>query len=721
MCLFFSRFGELNIPSVIEAALRKLQEQAQERSRVMGNVRSPGDAHSHGPGSWEPPHSSPDNNRSPFSGGVIDLSKISLERNNRGPSSTSRGPHDSHHHPGEKKTSTPAIAPPDTWDTSSLSQGGSGRGNPFVQNNDILRMKSSFRFDGPTGRKTGSNLRTFEDKSPDTGIQTSPTTPVPGEIQNLFERLNIANLDSLGAQLDAFNAQPADPIPASVHTGTGVVDTQATKTSGVIEPFAPMPPNVPVINSPHDTKPVKSPIATINQTATVNATSANSNSSSNSTSTKKVKTKTIKVTTVVKGGTSADVAAAAASQAEIANAVAQGKDINSSSLADIAAAANSKVTSKVAGGKYPVGSITVKRQKNGESIITLSDGQGEPVVLRASGPVKIERIVKPNGKVQFLINPVKPAPQTSTIDPAESDVESEDLSTVGTLGTNQISFSSTITSPIPLVTKVANAVVKEALVNGASELTGTDNSKTNNAFVDAAIEQALSHFVSLPLETTTIPVDPSTMLITPVTGTNNNNNAVSANHDHTNNVPTNSLGPSAPVDNAFSPSALVDTTNPVGATTGLQNSPGQSHHAKQKPDATFTHNTVDIPSVSSNTNQISNLQSTINNNGVMQLFPVPNIPKIPPPPRVIGSLFDSSGNMNSFFMPEMALFSGPHVLDSLPFSQTLAALTTTTIPPPALSDINSTNSLHSRPDIMPKYDLINNVPNVDFASHSTHG
>ena len=739
------RFGELNIPRVIEAALRKLQERAQERSRVMGNVRDPAESqsHSHGPSAspWEPPHATgksgtgagtgagagSSSKRSPFSGGVIDLSKISLDRNH---GTTNLG-HDVHPHGGDKRASTPAIAPPKTWDTGSLSQGGSGRGNPFVQNNDILRMKSSFRFDGPGSRRAGSNLRTFEDKTLDVGQQAKPTTPVPGEIQNLFQRLNIASLDSLGAQLDAMSPHQAEPIavaPLTPNTMPIVVATPAPKT-GVMQLLPQMPPIDPLVkaSATMDARTGKSstPILMLNQTAKVNAASAKTNSTTNTTSTKSVKTKTIKVTTVVKGGTSADVAAAAASQAEIANAVAQGKNLTSSNIASIAAAATSKLGAKVIGSQFPVGSITVKRQKNGESIITLSDGQGEPVVLRASGPVKIERIVKPNGKVQFLINPVKPAQLTSTLDPAEADVEAEDITTMST--SNLVTFfSSAMTSPIPLVTRMAKAVMKDALQSGVSEITGTDNSKTNKALVDAALEQAFSSFVSPPLETTTMSTAPSTLLVTSQTGIKRRNEVLpSEPASNTNTALSSSLVTAQPVKskNAFRSDTVVHATNDVGSKSQPNLSRNRQEPIKRAPAnskprliaRSTTHKRV--------TNTINpaftdHIRSKINNNGVMQLFPALTIPKIPPPPRVIGSIFSNSGGlMNSILLNNLGLFSDPKLHSSLHKTD----VTTSTASPPRINDVNATTSLEPRPDIMPKYDLINNAPNVDFATHTTHG
>lgn len=667
----------------------------------------------------------------------------------------SRGHHDAPGHHGDKRVSPP-IAPPETWETGSSSQGGSGRGNPFVQNNDILRMKSSFRFDVPSGRRTGSNLRTFEDKTMDFGIQPSPTTPVPGEIQNLFERLNIASLDSLGAQLDALStkpdpaaaapfapaapaapAAPVAPVPSvAQQTGAASLGPTAIKSSGVVEPLAPLPPDVPMVQSAPvpEQKPAKpnTPVLSINQTAKANSASANS--TSNTTSTKSVKTKTIKVTTVVKGGTSADVAAAAASQAEIANAVAKGKDLSTSNIAKIAAEATNKVAAKAVANKFPVGSITVKRQANGESIITLSDGQGEPVVLRASGPVKIERIVKPNGKIQFLINPVKPAPLTGTLDPAEADVESEDMSTVASSASKLVSFmTSPLTSPLPLVTKMAKAVMRETLQKGASEITGTENSRANNALVDAALNQAFSSFVSLPLETTTVPSIPSTLLVTPVTGSvsNHDNRILQTDQSQTNIVKTNSLD-NVPVDmhnNAFSANSLVPATNSLGE---VANSNAVRNDNSRNPSRSRDTNTANRigGNINQNNNNINtaftDMQSRFNQNGVLKLFPMAPVPKIPKPPRVIGSIFGSgSGDMSSFFMNDMAVFSDPNIQASLHHLPSMihglsTHVTSTMAPAPRQQDY-TTASGPPRADIMPKYDLINNAPNIDFASHGLHG
>ena len=77
----------------------------------------------------------------------------------------------------------------------------------------------------------------------------------------------------------------------------------------------------------------------------------------------------------------------------------------------------------------PVGSITVQRGPGGMSTITLADGNGDPVVLKASGPVKIQRIVSPNGKVQFIINPVQPTP----LGEMEREFEAEEIVTTTTV------------------------------------------------------------------------------------------------------------------------------------------------------------------------------------------------------------------------------------------------------------------------------------------------
>ncbi|XP_060606933.1 uncharacterized protein LOC132759219 [Ruditapes philippinarum] len=80
------RFGELNIPSVIEAALRRLQE----RARLQGNVRDNNVLPRHDFRMTPSPSAPSTPDRSPFSGGVIDLSRLSLnERNNRNEATTS--------------------------------------------------------------------------------------------------------------------------------------------------------------------------------------------------------------------------------------------------------------------------------------------------------------------------------------------------------------------------------------------------------------------------------------------------------------------------------------------------------------------------------------------------------------------------------------------------------------------------------------------------------
>ena len=95
----------------------------------------------------------------------------------------------------------------------------------------------------------------------------------------------------------------------------------------------------------------------------------------------------------------------------------------------------------------PVGSITVQRGPGGVSTITLTDGQGEPVVLKASGPVKIERIITPAGKIQFLINPITPPGEMEQEFEAEEVVPASTTTVSETEGTTTQRTVTTTTKP----------------------------------------------------------------------------------------------------------------------------------------------------------------------------------------------------------------------------------------------------------------------------------
>ena len=351
------------MPRGIEAALKKLRQQALQlgrmREQVQGNIQVP--------------------DRKPFMNrNLLDLLRLSLSDPN------------------------PSI---------SAGNSGSGRFSGKVGTVD-QRLDPALR---PRDRgNTGSNLRQRE---PDVGVAgtSGNASDKSGSKSNSIKasKKRIINSDTAVISNNGF----VSPLVSSKLAETTKLNAKKVSGDSTI-----LNKNTAFVD------PVTGPSGAINQAGNkeilnVNATAdlkaSATKAESNVTETKSLKTKNIKVTTVIKGGTTADVAAAAASQAEIANAVAQGKAINSSSIAAIAAAGRAKKSTPP-----PVGSITVKREPNGISVITLSDGQGEPVVLRASGPVKIERIIKPNGKVQFLINPVNP-----TAPPGELEIEPEDIYT----------------------------------------------------------------------------------------------------------------------------------------------------------------------------------------------------------------------------------------------------------------------------------------------------
>ncbi|KAK3580551.1 hypothetical protein CHS0354_009506, partial [Potamilus streckersoni] len=67
------------------------------------------------------------------------------------------------------------------------------------------------------------------------------------------------------------------------------------------------------------------------------------------------------------------------------------------------------------------GSIEVVKESNGKTKIILMDSNNNPIVLQATGPVEIQRIVSPNGKIKFIVNPIR-QPTTE-----ETELEAEEI------------------------------------------------------------------------------------------------------------------------------------------------------------------------------------------------------------------------------------------------------------------------------------------------------
>lgn len=395
---------------------------------------------------------------SPFHGGIIDLSKVSLHDRGQAldvPAGDSGRPSGSNPRwdIGTLRSlgRNGILSRPGSWNKEQFPA--TRREPAFVKNNELLQMPTGIRRGTlGKGRKTGSNMRTFQDKAVDINPGLNKVSKAPTlDLQTL-----LMSPENPKGSFDLSNTVGQGPVSASSSSASGPSQQLTKQPDKTATGNIPSPSSIGGAgkqNIPPPPQP-KSPAPglSMNLNATAKVSSSSANSTTNTTSKKSVKTKTIKVTTVVKGGTKADVTAAAASQAEIANAVAQGKEINSSALAGLTTAASGMAKgTKASKNGPPVGSITVKRQPNGESIITLSDGQGEPVVLRATGPVKIERIVKPNGRVQFLINPLnppKPPPTTPFVDPGEIEAEeiTTTVSSVSTTGTNTFSATEAVWS-----------------------------------------------------------------------------------------------------------------------------------------------------------------------------------------------------------------------------------------------------------------------------------
>ncbi|XP_052268423.1 uncharacterized protein LOC127869804 [Dreissena polymorpha] len=578
--------------------------------------------------------------RSPFHGGMIDLSGVRAPDHSHEPNHTHFGQRDT---PGRERPASAALVPPETWD-------GKGQAidtqRPAVGNNDLLRMNADFQFSGGQEQrgKTGSNLRTFTDTAHSHGhghghghdhghMSATPSSSLPADIQSLFDRFNIGSIDALSARLNSLTTQA--PFASSVVADASAAasssasssSSSSSSNSGVAAEISPaVNPGIDVHAHAHD---ASSPVAVLDASATMAKSSANTNSTTNTTSTKSVKTTSIKVTTVVKGGTAADVAAAAASQAEIAQAVAQGKaegkELNSSSIADIAAKANSKIGANSSGNdasliapesNLPVGSITVKRQKNGESIITLNDGQGQPVVLRANGPVQIERIVKPDGKIQFLINPVKPKPQSSTINPADMEIEPEEMFTT-TMASMIISDPNPSTT---VATQSPDASFQDAvaLTSVAADLGLIDKSPS---LTEALVTNAL-------LQTPTGPAVAQTTTAPPAVGPKAEKGAI---------VSKMVTGSGDNVSKTAASSGIVQHSGNSGSVPNIASLNQQA-----------INDVSQNPSNNQNNAKINDLFTGLFPDLGSGLFSLFESPRIPPPPRIAGPHIGNRGVLNPF-------------------------------------------------------------------------
>ena len=709
---------------------------------------------------WTSP--APPDPRSPFNGAVLDFSQLSIDQ--RGGGSTDQGAGDHSGHSLGRDASRPrgheAVGP--RWEQGQIvrSRGRSGavmtapqswHGSDAIdvaqneltkkpiKNNDLLRMNSDFHFTAPSrpdsSRRAGSNLRTFQDKN----IHSKHTTMQPlgnndPELQSVFDKLNIGTLDALSAQLDALTAKGNNPVtPAEApqiapaegtKLSTTINTTEHVKTSEIqsnktVKASVDATAAATNVSTGHVAGPsnqsthagTDGTVGTINATGVIATASANTNNTVNQTSTKTVKTKTIKVTTVVKGGTSADVAAAAASQAEIANAVAQGKDLNSTEIAAIAAKATEKAAATAAATKakdaaaaaaltaatsgvpgtlgltsgfqaqsqlttsIPVGYIHVRKETNGDSIITLNDGQGQPVVLRATGPIQIERIVGPDGRIKFLINPVKdtrkPPPMTTTT--MNPDAEVEPL---------EEWFTSTITpttSPGSSFTSAAKSQVGEFITNMANDIGIEGNNQVNTI-----INDAVSH------------------LIQPISGPHsaNSQTTTTSTSVSTQAEPQANTGVT---DVGMPTLAPIQTTENVGIVNQGQGQQTNVLNANNPLGAMFTNF----------------------NTGIMNLFEPPRIPR---PPRNFGVMLGNRGVINPFVSDTNLIHQGPqqHVpkpsqlppIGSRPQLDTVAPIWTDSqnnpnLPQPGIMDIKPV----TQSPVMPKYDLINATPKIEFVPH----
>ena len=361
-----SRFGDVNMPTVIEAALRRLREQAK--------------THSHGPFG--------------IAGKPTPVSDLSISKA-RSPFSVFRSP----------SSAVSSISQASSSSSSSSSSEQSSSETVIQTSHGDLSSVSHSSKSNSDSKQTSSSSSSHSHSHSHPHSHHHPVVQ-PNVASMVHPNLMAARLNSApgltNIQPGVANIQPqfsidrnslddsllnkVQPAPANVAVlrPAGSVDVSPT----IVQPFVPSIPRAvdPLLSSGGlQAKSVNKASSTSSKTSSETSETSNTvvssgdtslqssaSSSTSETKTKKtVTTKTVQETTVVKD--------------ESAIGVQQGE----------------------AGGPLPPGSITVQRGPGGVSTITLSDGSGEPVVLRASGPIKIERIVNAAGKVQFLINPIR--------------------------------------------------------------------------------------------------------------------------------------------------------------------------------------------------------------------------------------------------------------------------------------------------------------------------
>ena len=363
-----SRFGDVNMPTVIEAALRRLREQAK--------------THSHGPfgiaGQPTPVSDlSISKARSPFSVFRSPSSAVSSVSQASSSSSSSSS---------SEQSSSETVIQTSNGDLSSVS-------HSSTSNSDSKQTSSSSSSHSHSHSHPHSHSHHHPVVQPNVASMVHPNlmaarlnsaaglTNIQPEVTNIQPQFSI-DRNSLDDSL-LNKVQPA-PANVAVLRPAGSVDVSPT----IVQPFVPSIPRAvdPLLSSGGL------------QAKSVNKASSTSSKTSSETS-------ETSSTVVSSGDTSLQSSASSATSETKTKKTVTTKTVQETTVVKDESAVG--VQQGGAGGPLPPGSITVQRGPGGVSTITLSDGSGEPVVLRASGPIKIERIVNAAGKVQFLINPIR--------------------------------------------------------------------------------------------------------------------------------------------------------------------------------------------------------------------------------------------------------------------------------------------------------------------------
>lgn len=407
------RFGELNIPSVIEAALRRFRD----HPRIVGNVRDPSQSF------FDIASDTQHVQRSSFGDRMTDLSHMSTGAANLSPDTPM--PHG--------KNSVDNINP--RWERRHIEFGTTlGKSDAAAIDSGLSNLPVLSIFDsnmdlerngvfipaalGPTSPKgTASNQRTLDDKNLNLNGQTVSQNMDSTFLNHMYQThsgglhrdngsaSNIVNTAQIIDLTETRNVFPL--VSVNNYPGTNLESNMKNEVASTM----PMDTSANAL----DNKPV---MESLNKTAAFPTSTAMSNIISNTTIMNSVNTTTV----VVNEGTAVAVDVTATSQSEITNVVSKEQNFSLAQLVDLA----TTTFNTVQPSSLYLGSIAVKRSSNGESIITLHDRDREPVILKASGPVKIERIVKPNGKIQFIVNTVD---IQTTADPGEIEVEAEEITT----------------------------------------------------------------------------------------------------------------------------------------------------------------------------------------------------------------------------------------------------------------------------------------------------